>query len=204
LAGIATFMAWAFSSSSALKFPIPPEKIPDFPRLNKMLEWASEQLGQGANATIGAAALIIAILLIMWIVYSIVVSMKASKNLRVANETEEAVGLYCTEKEECKQKMKFVREHIQNSTKMLDKYRVLLQEQNAKINRALHFEETQEYEELHTFTKEDVKKTQKLISKVKRMLELPMAEAGVLTQEAIDSLKAANKVANDHIMELYT
>jgi len=204
LAGIATFMGWAFTASKTLGFSIPPEKMPDFPRLNKMLEWTSAQLGQGANATIGAAVVVIAILLVMWIVYSLIVSMRASKNLRIANETEEAVSLYCTNKEECKQKMEKVREHIQNSSTTLAKYKVLLEEQNAKIRRALFLEDAEDFEGLHAHTKADIATTQHLITEVKKLLEAPISEAGILTKEAIDTLNKANKTINDHIMKLYS
>jgi len=204
LAGIATFMGWAFTSSKTLGFSIPPEKMPDFPRLNKMLEWTSEQLGLGSNATIGAAAVIIAILLVMWIVYSIIVSMRASSNLRVASQTEEAVTLYCTNKEECKQKMELVREHIQNSSNTLAKYKVLLEEQNAKIRRAIFLEEAEEFEGLHANSKVDIATTQHLIAEVKKLLEVPISEAGILTTDAIETLKKANKSVNDHILKLYS
>jgi len=204
LAGIATFMGWAFASSKALGFSIPPEKIPDLPRLNKMLEWTSAQLGQGSNATIGAAVVIIAILLIMWIIYSMIVSVRASSNLRVAKQTEEAVALYCTNKEECKQKMELVREHIQNSSNTLAKYKVLLEEQNAKMRRALFLEEAEGFEGLHANTKADIATTQHLITEVKKLLEVPISEAGILTTDAIETLKKANKAVNDHIMKLYS
>jgi hypothetical protein len=204
LAGIATFMGWAFTSSKTLGFSIPPEKMPDFPRLNKMLEWTSEQIGQGSSSNIGAAALIIAILLIMWIVYSVIVSLRASSNLRVASETEEAVALYCTSKEECKQKMELVREHIQNSSNTLAKYKVLLEEQNAKIRRALFLEEAEGFEGLHANSKVDIATTQHLIAEVKKLLEVPISEAGILTTDAIETLKKANKSVNDHILKLYS
>lgn len=204
LAGMATFMGWAFASSQALGLSIPPEKIPDLPRLNKMLEWTSGQLGQGSNATIGAAVVIVAILLIMWIIYSIIVSVRASSNLRVASQTEEAVALYCTSKEECKEKMKLVREHIQNSSHTLGKYKVLLEEQNAKIQRAVFLEEAEDFDGLHANTKADIATTQHLITEVKKLLEVPISEAGILTADAIETLKKANKTVNDHILKLYS
>jgi len=204
LAGIATFFGWAFTASSALGLVVPPEKIPDIPRLTTMLEWTSEQLGQGANVTVGAAAVIIAILLIMWIVYAVIVSLRTSRNLRTANETEEAVALYCTSKEECKEKMKLVREHIQHSSQVLEKYKVLLEEQNAKIKRAVFFEEAEDLDGLHANTKAEVAATQHLIQEAKALIASPIAEAGILKEEAIAVLKRANKAVNDHVMKLYT
>jgi len=203
IAGMATFMGWAFAASNALGLPIPPEKMPDFPRLNKMLEWTSAQLGQGSNATIGAAAVIVAVLLVMWIIYSLVVAMRTARNLRIAEETEEAVSRYCTDKEECKQKMEQVKEHIHENTQTLAKFKVLLEEQNAKIRRALFLEDAEEFDALHALTKADIATTQHLVDEVKKLLQVPISEAGVLTQSAQEALKQANKTISDHVLKLY-
>jgi len=204
IAGVALLAAWCYAAAKSLGLAIPPEKFPDFDRLNKMLEWTSEQLGQGANANIGAAAVIVSVLLLMWIIYAVIVSMRATANLKLANETEEAVALYCTSKEECKEKMKLVREHIQYNTKVFEKYKVLLEEQNAKIKRALFFEEAEGLDRLHANTKAEIATTQHLVNEVKKLIASPISEAGVLTVDAIDSLKKANKVVNDHVMKIYT
>lgn len=201
--GLAALAGWCYTAAKALGMTIPPEKIPDLARANKALEWTSEQIGQGANANIGAAVVIVALLLLMWIVYAVVTFSRASKNLRVASETEEAVSLYCASKEECKEKMKLVREHIQNSTSVLSKYTVLLEEQNAKTKRAILVEDVDAFENLHANSKADISNTQHLIAAVKKLLESPVSEEGVLTSEAVESLKQANKSLSDHIVRLY-
>ncbi len=201
---IATFATWCYTAVSALGLPLVPEKFPDIQRLTKALEWTSEKLGQGANASVGVAVVIAVTVILGWLVYMLIVSMKHSHNLRIAEETEEAVALYCTDKDDCKAKMKIVREHIQHSSKTLDKYRVLLEEQNAKLQRALFIEEAEGYNDLHANTKEEIAVTQTLITALKSLLETPISEAGILTTEAIETLKRTNKTANDHIMKLYS
>ena len=204
LSGLLLLAGWCFAASRSLGLAFPPTKIPDMDRINKMLEWTSSQLGQGANANIGAAAVVIAVLLLMWIVYAVIVSVRANSNLKIAHQTEEAVTQYCSSKEECKEKMKLVREHLQQSTKVLEKYKVLLTEQHAKIQRALFFEEAEEIEGLHALTKSDIATTQQLIAEAKKLLEAPISEAGILTQEAIETLKKANKRMHEHVMKLYS
>jgi len=204
IAGAATAAGWCYAATSSLGLAPLPEKFPDIERLTKALEWTSGQLGQGNNASIGAAAVITAVLLVMWIVYAIIVSSRSRHNLAVAEQTEEAVGAYCTTKEECKEKMKLVRDHIQNSTHTVKKYTVLLEEQNAKIRRAIFLEEVDSLEGLHANSKADIATTQHLIVEVKKLLEAPISEVGVLTSDAIDTLKRANKSINDHIMKLYS
>lgn len=203
IAGAGVAGGWCYAVSTSLGLPIPPEKIPDFDRLNKMLEWTSGQLGQGANANIGAAVVIVAVLLVMWIIYAMIVSVRAGSNLRAADKTEEAVQLYCTSKEECKEKMKLVREHVQNSTSLVEKYQVILEEQNAKLKRALYFEDAEEVDGLHANTKEEIATTQHLIADVKKLIATPVSEAGILTADAIEALRKANKAVNDHVMKIY-
>lgn len=204
IAMIIVFAVWCYAAVSALGLPLVLEKFPDIQRLTQTLEWTSQKLGQGANASVGAAVVIAVVLIIGWLVYMLLVSMKHTHNLRLADETEEAVALYCTDKDDCKAKMKIVREHIQNSSKTLAKYKVLLEEQNAKLQRALFIEETEGYASLHAKTKEEIATTQTLISELKSLLETPISEAGVLTTEAIETLKRTNKTVNDHIMKLYS
>lgn len=203
VAGLGLAAGWCYWVSTSLGLPIPPEKIPDFDRLNKMLEWTAGKLGQEGNANIGAAALIIAALLLMWIVYALIVSVRASSNLRTADKTEEAVKLYCTNKEECKEKMKLVREHVQNSTGLVEKYQVLLEEQNAKLKRALFFEEAEGIEGLHAKTKDEIAATKSLIADVKALVATPVSEAGMLTEGAEEALRKANKAINEYIMKIY-
>jgi len=204
IAMIAAFATWCYIAVSALGLPLIPEKFPDIQRLTQALEWTSQKLGQGANASVGAAVVIAVVLILGWLVYMLLVSMKHAHNLRLADETEEAVSLYCTDKDDCKAKMKIVREHIQNSSKTLVKYKVLLEEQNAKLQRALFIEEAEGYDNLHAKTKEEIATTQTLITALKSLLKTPISEAGILTTEAIETLKRTNKTANDHIMKLYS
>jgi len=202
-AGAVLVAGWCYWVSSSLGLRIPPEKIPDFERLNQMLGWTAGRLGQSSSANIGAAAVIVSALLLMWIVYALIVSVRTAANLKIASKTEEEVQYYCKSKEECREKMKLVREHIQHSTDLVKKYQVVLEEQNAKLKRARFFEEAKEIEGLHANTKEEVLKTQKLIAEIKALLAAPISEAGILTKSADETLKRANKSLNDHIVKIY-
>ncbi len=204
IAGLASLFGWCFIAAKSLGVPIPPQKVPDLDRLNKMFEWTSQQIGQDANANIGTAVVIISVILIMWIVYTIIVSMRASHNLRLAEKTEEEISNYCRDKEECKQKMELVKEHIQNSAKTLEKYKVIIEEQNAKIKRALFLEEVEAYEDLHAKTKDDIEITKRMIVDAKKLLDTQIAKEGVLTPEAKEILQKTNKTINDRILEIYS
>ncbi len=203
LAMVVAFVAWCYAATSSLGLSLFPSKFPDIDRLTKALEWTSKQLGQGDSASVGAAVVVGVLLLLGWLIYMILVSIRHSKNLRLAEQTDEAVSLYCTDKEDCKAKMKIVRDHIQKSTKTLTKYKVLLEEQNAKLKRALVVEEANGYDSLHNKTKEEIEATKKLIEQLKKLLDTPISESGVLSKEAIETLKHAIKEVNEHIMKIY-
>ncbi len=203
LAALAALGGWCYSATQALGLPLIPDKIPDMDRITKLLEWTSGKLGQGANASVGGAAIIIGVLAIAFLVYWIVKALTTSSNLRTAKRIEEDTEFYCTKKGECKEQMEKVREHIAQAKQLIHKYNVLLGEQNAKIKRALFVEEADQYDKLHAKTQTEIRKIKKLASEVERFLETPMAEHGILSKEGIETLTKVNKAANDHIMEIY-
>jgi predicted phage tail protein len=203
LSGIVLLLAWCYTAVSKLGLPIVPEKIPDMERLNKVLEWTSAQIGQGDNANIGSAIVIISVLFVMFVVYLIMVATRANHNLKVATQTEEAISTYCTQREECQQKMQLIRTHIQETTRALGEYGILLDEQNAKIRRALHFEDGESYYELHQLTRDEIDRTKQLVNSVKFLLSAPIAQSGVLTQSGIETLTDAKEYIISYLEELY-
>ncbi len=203
IAALAAMIGWCYSAVQALGLPLLPEKFPDLERINKVLEWTSDKLGQGANVSVGAAVVIVGFLAIWFLIYWLVKTLTASSNLRTAARIEEDAEFYCSKKGECKEQMQKVREHIAHAKKLIEKYDVLLAEQNAKLQRALFVEEADKYDALHAKTQTEIGKMKKLVSQIERFLKTPMAEHGILSKEGVEILEKANKAANDHIMEMY-
>ena len=203
ISGIILLLAWCYAAVSQLGLSIVPEKIPDMERINKILEWTSAQIGQGNNANIGSAVVIISVLFVMFVVYLVIVSTRANSNLKIATETEEAINTYCTKREECQKKMQLIRTHIQETTKTLGEYGILLDEQNAKISRALYFEDGESYYEMHQLTKDEIDRTKQIVSSVKLLLSAPIAQSGILTQSGIDTLTSAKEYIISYLEKLY-
>jgi predicted transposase YbfD/YdcC len=201
--GIVALGGWCYMATQALGLPLIPQKLPDMERWTRVLEWTSQKIGQGANVAVGLTALVLAVLVIVWFVYWLTKTLTAGSNLKKAVRIEEDTEFYCTKKGECKAQMENVREHIAHAQKTVEKYDVLLAEQNARLRRALYIEEAEKYDQLHAKTQQDVKTIKHLTTQIERFLETPMAEHGILSQEGIATLEEVNKVANDYVMELY-
>ena len=204
MTGVVMLLAWYYVVTSHLGMSLIPEKILDLERINKILEWTSTQLGQNSNANIGFIAIVLTLLIVMSLVYVVTMSIRASNNLKLADKTENDISLYCTEKEECKKKMQLIRKHIQDATEIIKGYGIVIDEQVAKINRALYFEDADSYNQLHRSTKEEFIKTKALNKQIKALLLTPVAESGILTQDSIKVLGDTKKYLDKYVDELYS
>ena len=203
LGGVAALAGWCYTATQALGLPLVPTKVPDMERINAVLGWTAKQFGQGENVAVGGTIVGISLLVIMGLIYWIVTALRGSSNLKVAEKIETETEFYCTKKGECKEQMKKVREHIANAQKTVEKYEVLLAEQNGALKRAIFIEEAETYDQLHAKTRQTVQTLQHLADEIEAFLETPMAEHGILSKEGIEILERVNKTANDHVMKLY-
>jgi len=203
LGGVAVVGGWCYAATQALGLPLIPERFPDMERVTQSLGWVAQLMGQGDNVMVGGTIIGVSAVVIGWGIYALTKTVKGSANLKQAAKIEEDTEFYCTKKGECKAQMEKVREHVANAQKMIEKYEVLLAEQNAALQRALFIEEAETYDQLHAHSQQTVKTIKKLTTEVERFLETPMAEHGILSKEGIEILERTNKAANDHVMGLY-
>jgi len=203
IGGVAVVGGWCYAATQALGLPLIPERFPDMERVTQLFGWVAQRLGQGDNAVVGGTIVGVSAVVVGWGVYALTKALRGSSNFKQATKIEEDTEFYCTKKGECKAQMEKVREHIANGQKMIEKYEVLLAEQNAALQRALFIEEAEKYDQLHAHTQRTVKTIKKLTTEVERFLETPMAEHGILSKEGIEILARTNKAANDHVMGLY-
>ena len=202
--GIVALLLWYLFAVKKAGVDLLPQGVPDLGFFSKLTAAIADAFGQGENPSVGAAIVVVTVLLVMWIIYAVLVAIRTSRNVRQAEEVEEAAGFYCRKKEECKEKMREVREHLENLDKTVRKYEVVLAEINAGLNRALHIEGVHDFNELHEKTKASVRELQGLLKELDRLLATPMARSGMLTSESVESLRHAKRVINDHILHLYS
>ncbi|WP_457608588.1 hypothetical protein [Nitratifractor sp.] len=204
LGGILTLLGWYLFAAKKAGLTLLPQGQPDMTLLNKLSAAISEFFGQGANASVGMAIVVISTLVVMWLIYTIFVAVRASKNIHEAEKVEEAAGFYCRKKEECKEMMKRVREHLETLDQTVRKYEVVLHEQNAALRRAFYIEKAENFDDLHDKSKKTVRELQDLLRELDRLLETPMARSGMLTEESVEALRHAKRTINDHILRLYS
>jgi len=205
LGGIAVLASWFIFAALRSGMPVIPDKIPDLSFLSLLAENISDVLGIGKNPAMGAAVATGTALLFMWIIYAVRVSMRSARNLKQAEKIEEEAGFYCRRKEECRAKMEEVRKHLKSLDQTIRRYEVVLAEKNASLRRAIHIEENSgDFNSLHEKTKETARETYRMIRSLERLLETPMARAGMLTSQSVEALREAKRMINDMILRLYS
>ena len=82
------------------------------------------------------------VFLVVFIVYKIRVSIKAARNLSIATKQLEVAEEYTAQKgSSCKEEMDKVDAYIHDAIKTLKTFKVILHEQEAKLERIYHIEQ---------------------------------------------------------------
>jgi len=177
--------------------------IGDSHSLAVVLSQIGEKSLSHANMFTGVAVLVVVSMLFGYLVYTIQVSLRASKNLRVAQQTHQEAQFYCTQKDECKIQMEKVDAHINETIEMINFYKLLLQEQNMRLKRILLIEHKQEFESYHYKSQADMENTQRLVDGILELLSTPIVAQGSLSSQAQEALVDAKRVINHHIKAIY-
>ncbi|WP_456429306.1 hypothetical protein [Nitratifractor sp.] len=202
--GVATLAGWYAFAAERAGLPLIPKQLPQMSQLEKLSAAIADLFGQGSHAPVGAAIIIGSTLVVMWIIYMVLVSVRRSHNQRLAEEVEKQAAEYCERLDECKAKMNAVEEQVKNLDNTARKYEVLMKEINAAVNRALYIEEVSSFDELHDKTKEQIERLKTLLEEIEKLLETPIARSGELTPESVETLREAKRMINDEILRLYS
>jgi len=175
----------------------------DMATLEQLAANISSFLSLGGSAQAGMAVVVVSTLIVMWIVYSIKVSLQASKNMEIAKEIEEKANEYCEQKGECKLKVLKVADSIRDMNELVRKYEVLLDEKNAALRRALYLENTPDFEELHERSKRELEHMVELVKEVETLLATPLAKDGELSAESLEVIEKTKELLKKHIHDIY-
>jgi len=150
--------------------------------LEPVMQWYASLVGMGEQPLAGAALIGLAVLLVTWIVYKIRVSTRASRNVAMAKSQLETAEEYSAQKGTCKEEMDKVDAYIHDAIKTLKTFQVILNEQEAKLERIYHVEEDKiESSDFHHKSNMEMKDTQELINVIKDFMSVPMSEEGKLS-----------------------
>ena len=201
--GFVTLLGLAFVATQKLGIALDLSKIPSVETGNSILSWFGSLVGTPKPA-IGGALVFAAVLFVMWIVYTIRVSLKAGSNLQVAKEELAKAEEYAALKGTCKDEMDSIDSHIKDAVKTLKTYEVILHEQKGKLKRIHHLEKNENEEAAyHAKSLKEMDDTYDLIKNIKEFLNTPMSEEGKLSGKSTLFLYRAKNRLEKMIERLY-
>jgi len=152
----------------------------------------------------GGYVLVALIALIVWfLVYKLIVLLTGLKNQKYISKKEQESQEYKLNLQRKKQNLIDLIEHINKVMSVNKKYDIILQEQNAKLNRIMFIEEPKEISDLHPKSKAEVDKTILLVDELVKLMDTPVSINDKLNPHSIDALKSANVIINEVIKGLY-
>jgi len=122
------------------------------------------------NAIIGYVLVGVASLVLGAIVYKISTILKAGKNKKYVSKLESDLNEYVSNIEEKNSSVKELIEHTDNIKLVMQKYDIILQEQNAKLKRMLFIEQPQSVDDLQRASKLEVDKTVLILDELLKLM----------------------------------
>lgn len=196
--------AWIYFASQKVGVALTPELINSQADQTSIFKWIGGITGAEVDPTFGMGIVGITALLTGWIIYKIRVSSKENRNLRVATETFEKSNAYVENQKEAKTEMEQIDSHIIESIPVIEDYKVLLDEQNAKLQRILHIEGIKEdSSEYHSSSIDSMKETDLLMERVEALVITPITKDGKLNDDSITALAEAKSVSDYFVSKIY-
>ncbi len=155
------------------------------------------------NVIAGYATITIASLALGAIVYKIFTFLQINKNKKYVNKLEEDLNEYVAKIKNKNDSIQKLIEHIDNIKLVMQKYDIILQEQNAKLKRILFIEQPQSVDDLQSASRLEVDKTVLILDELLKLMNTPVSEDITIRPESQEQLKEANALINEVIKKLY-
>ncbi|MBD3793354.1 MAG: hypothetical protein IE889_04240 [Campylobacterales bacterium] len=202
---IVTVVAWILAASSQTGVAVSPEKVPDDASLNTLMTWIGGGMTGGVgNPELGMITLITTALLVGWAIYKFRVAMRETRNFRVAHEAFEKSHSYVDNQKEVKSEMERMNEHLKAAVTIINDYKILLDEQNAKLQRILHIEgQLDEFDAYHYTSQAVMQDSEKLMNRMENLLSTPVTKEGRLNEASEYALIEAKALYESYVSWLY-
>ncbi len=203
--GLAVIAGWIFVATEKLGMTLYLDRVPSQEVQNKLLAWIGGGMTGGeGNPMVGMVILGLTTLIAMWAVYALRVYLREAHNQKLAQQVNEEAEFYCTQKEECKEEMEKVSEHIHKVIASLHTYDVYFNELNATMERVVYLEGKIPFNEYHSKSKEEMKSSTILINSLNELISTPMAgENGSLSEKSHKVLDRSNRTLELYREKLY-
>jgi len=143
-------------------------------------------------------------LLVGLILFNLIKFIKRRKNIKYVDRLESDVQKYIDELDEKIEKSQKLTEHLEHIKQVMQKYDIILQEQNAKIRRMLFIEQpTDGLKSLQRASQVEVEKTLLILDELLKLMNSSVNDGLEITQESHENLHSANSIINEVIKKLY-
>jgi hypothetical protein len=203
LGGVATLAGWCIYVAKEQGVPFPPQTLPTLETLQEKATVLATSLGIGDTPEIGAGVAVGSALVVTGIIYKMMVSMRASKNLEIAKKLENDAKEYSQKRLAFKEMVLKIGEHVDELRDTTQNFEVLLDEKSSSLKRVKHFENPSDFDELEDVSKETAQDTHFLVAELERLLASPMAKDGVLNEESIEALNNARELIDKQVDKIY-
>jgi len=203
LVALLTVSVWAYAAMSKLNVdPFSLNKESAMSEIKPALEWIGGLIG--STPTTGALILGLSALIMAWIVYALRVSLKAKKNLRLAQDNFEKSNAYCVIQEESQGEMKKIDNHLREAADEIGNLTTILNEHSATLKRVIHVEGLYEDEkEYHQSSKQVMKETENIMRAAESLLETAITEEGKLNFQSVQALNSAKDIYAEYLSRIY-
>jgi hypothetical protein len=204
IGGGATLAGMAYFASTKLGIQLDPSKVPTMETCKPIFDFYAKLVNQ-PNTEVGMGLMGGAALLVLWIIYGMKKSSKASKNLEFVKDQLHQSEAYALQKQECKTVMDDMDAHIKDAVETFKLYTVMLNEQKAKLNRIMYVEADKLASgDFNDKSLQEIEDTRGLVESVKEYLATPLAdENGRLSNGIISSLATMKSSVNNLLSRLY-
>ncbi len=204
---VITASGWVYFAMKevGIQLQLQPPTVPTHNEIEQILTWIGGGMtGAEGNSIFGLATIIISGLIFGYLVYKMFVSLKENKNFKIANEIYEKSHIYVEEQKEFKTEMEKIDKHVKKIIPMVENYKYLLDEQNAKMQRILHIEGCKDdYNDYHPSSVETMKDSEKLMNRVEELITTPVTKGGKLNEVSEYALYEAKEVYDYYLSKLY-
>ena len=207
MAAVVTLGVWIYFAAQKLNIPFDLNMKAEAAEayVNPILSWIGGGITGGiGNPMFGALVLGFSALLIAWLVYAIRVHLKASKNLRLARKTYKESTAYSMGKDDCKKEMERIDAHLKESSKEVENFTTLLNEQNAILKRVIYVEgASSEEHHYHPTSMKIMRDTERLMRAMERLLNTSVTSEGKLNPKSEQALSNAQAIYVDFLGRIY-
>ena len=207
LFALITVVAWIYFAAKKLNMDLTTlDTQKAMGSVEPMLKWVGTDVvpSVGGNVMVAAVLVGLSALIVGWIVYAIRISLKSSKNLRVAQSTLDQSTEYCMEQEVCQREMTEIDAHLWRATSEVKNLEIVLDERRSTLKRILHVEgAVEEEKEYHPSSKKVMRETEKIMQTMENLLETPITIDSKLNEESVQSLNVAKAVYEDYLNRIY-